>query len=115
MTDSYDRRRTQTFTDEELDEFYSDAAARLEQDELLKRLGVKLTEVQVEWEESRHIKDLLPGVEPEFFDTYVVFADKLNPFSVIFTKDDDYSDYYRLSRPESLDELNDDISKWANS
>ncbi|MET3066315.1 hypothetical protein [Atlantibacter hermannii] len=115
MTDVFERRRTQTFTEEELDEFDTDFSVNLEQSKLLERLGVELRVVHVDWDESRHIKDLPPGVEPEFYDTYVVFADKLNPFAVIFTQDDDHSEYYRLRRPESLEELDEMISDWANN
>lgn len=39
MTDSYERSRTQTFTEEELEQFDSDAAVFLTQDELEERLG----------------------------------------------------------------------------
>lgn len=115
MTDIFDRRRTQTFTDEELDEFDTDFAANLEQSKLSERLGAELRVVHVEWDESRHIKDLPPGVEPEFYDTYVVYADRLNPFAAIFTQDDDHSEYYRLRRPELLEDLDKNISYWANN
>lgn len=115
MTDNFDRRRTQTFTDEELDEFDTDFAANLEQSKLSERLGAELRVVHVEWDESRHIKDLPPGVEPEFYDTYVVYADKLNPFAAIFTQDDDHSKYYRLRRPEQLEDLDESIACWANN
>ena len=115
MTDAYERRRTQTFTVQEIDDFDTDFALHLEQSELAERLGTELKVVHVDWDESRHIRDLPPGVEPGFYDTYVVYADKLNPFAVIFTQNDDYSDYYRLRRPESLEDLNEDISYWANN
>lgn len=115
MTDVFERRRTQTFTEEELDEFDTDFSVNLEQSKLLERLGVELRVVHVDWDESRHIKDLPPGVEPEFYDTYVAFADKLNPFAVIFTQDDDHTKYYRLRRPESLEDLDEMISYWANN
>lgn len=115
MTGIYERRRIQTFTVEELDEFDKDFALHLEQGDLEERLGTELRVVRVDWDESRHIKDLPLGVEPEFYDTYVVYADKLNPFAVIFTQDDDHSNYYRLSRPELLEDLDEDISYWANN
>jgi len=115
MTDIFERRRTQTFTEEELDEFDTDFAVNLEQSKLAERLGAELRVVHVDWDESRHIKDLPPGVEPEFYDTYVVYADKLNPFAAIFTQDDDHSKYYRLRRPELLEELDELISYWANN
>lgn len=113
MTDSYERSRTQTFTEEELEQFDSDAAEFLTQEELEERLGVALLEVEVEWDESQHIDNLLPGIEPEFYDIYLVYADKLNPFTVIFTKDDDTSDYYRIHRPEDLSELKESIAQWV--
>ena len=114
MSDGYTKIHTQTFTDEEFEQYGKDAATHLEQNELAERVGVELKVVHVDWDESRHIKELPPGVEPEFYDTYVVFADKLNPFSVIFTKDDDHSAYHRLRRPSDLAELDTLISEWVN-
>lgn len=76
-------------------------------------MGVALLEVEVEWDESQHIDNLLPCIEPEFYDIYLVYADKLNPFTVIFTKDDDTSDYYRIHRPEDLSELKESIAQWV--
>ena len=72
MTDAYERRRTQTFTVQEIDDFDTDFALHLEQSELAERLGTELKVVHVDWDESQHSRDLPPGVEPESYDTYVV-------------------------------------------
>ena len=113
MVGSFERRSTQTFTDEELDQFDSDAAEYLEQEELEERLGVALLEVEVEWDESRRSDDPSSSVDPEYHDAYIIYADKLNPFTVIFTKYDDTSAYYRTHRPEDLSEMKEVIAQWA--
>ncbi len=115
MTDGIQIKPTQTFTDIEYEEFIKDAVLLLGQEELTKRLGPVVQEVDVDWDEADCPKDLPSGVEPEFYDSYIVYADKLNPFTLIITKNDDYSDYYRVTRPEDLTEVEDIITQWIRN
>lgn len=112
MTDNFERRRTQTFTDAELEAFYADAALYLEQEELIERLGVELDPIHIDRNESNSENETPSGYGSEDYDTYIITADKLNPFSLIVAKEEDFPVYFRFSRPEDLSELKDDIKKW---
>lgn len=112
MTDSFERRRTQTFTDAELDAFYSDAALYLEQEELIERLGVELDPIHIDRNESYSDKETSSGYGSEDYETYIITADKLNPFSLIVAKEEDFPVYFRFSRPEDLRELEASIKQW---
>lgn len=112
MSDNFERRRTQTFTNAELDAFYTDAALYLEQEDLIERLGIELDPIHIDRDESGCEDATSSNYGSEDYDTYIITADKLNPFSLIIAKEEDFPVYFRFSRPEDLSELKDDIKKW---
>lgn len=107
MHNDYRRSNVVTFTDLEMDIFEQDAGLELTDSELEARKGEFIYTAEV-LEDIVEDEDLPPGVSNEFYLDYHVYADKLNPTTLVI-EDDSNTKVFRLHRPSDLSTLSNTI------